>query len=217
MELLKRIKAGAEKKRAAIAEKVHPALPPMLRGYGEALNAVKAMGKNPPNELVMEIEARMVRELRKLAQEYPEVPISALALIHPDLPDPEKAVDEGKAIPEVLHFNRHLKPLKTDLDSANRGDKQALKRVHRTLQDVVTLHCAQGPLKPTKADLDHTNIFMFGWGMGLEKLTYEELAEFFDQNCWCGKCHDADALRKQARRIFKSPKSQAVEAGKEET
>ena len=173
----------------------------MLRAYGEGLTAVKALGENPSAELVRKIEARMLSKLRKVAHEYPDCPVSPTALIHPDLLESEKRIDQAKAQAETFHFIRHLKPLSADLEAVNTGNRKARARVYRTAQDLLALNFGQGPLKPPKANLDHADIFTFGWGMGLENLTWEELTVFFDENCWCGEPHDPNALRRQAMRF----------------
>jgi hypothetical protein len=43
------------------------------------------------------------------------------------------------------------------------------------------------------------------WGLGVEELTQEELADFFDKYCPCGaKGHDPDALKKHRGRFKKA-------------
>jgi hypothetical protein len=126
-----------------------------------------------------------------------------LATVLRDLLPEEQPLDESKGFADTLHFYRHLTPLGTDIEKANNEDQEARNRVYRTAQDLLALQFGQGPLAKTKANLDHVNIFEFGLGLGLEKLTAEELAEFFDAVCWCGQEHDADTLKKQRQRMIK--------------
>ena len=204
MEIQDKITAQTKKRMAAIAKKVHPALAPILRAYGEGLKAVEALGKNRPNELVVEIGIRMFAKLRKVAQEYPEIPGSAMTLVYSDLSCPEKEVDAEKAMLEFFHFQRHRRPLSADL-KASTMDGEALKRLGRTFGDYGMALSGDGPIKPGKGNQDHADIFIFGLEMGLEKLTADELAEFFNENCWCGNPdHDAAALKKHRKRIQES-------------
>lgn len=57
-------------------------------------------------------------------------------------------------------------------------------------------------MKPFKIDADHWDLIALGWGLGLEKLSPEELADFADWYCpWGKKNHNADNL-KQLRFTF---------------
>lgn len=202
MELFERLQISARRRRRAIQEKVHPALAPMLHVYKEALTAAQDLGPNPPAELVAGIQAHLEKELQKIAKKYPEVPIPAAALVHPNLLSSEP-IEEAKTLLEAFHFWRHMKALPRDL-KADISDTECYKRFRRTLDDYQTLAAGRGPIKRFKADLDHMDIFLWGLGMGLERLTAQELADFFEENCWCGKTHDADALKKQRKRILKA-------------
>lgn len=187
-----------------LSEKIYPVLPAFLKAYGEAIKGWRALSPNPPAELLAKIETRLKDELEQVAREYPRVPVPVLlATVLRDLLPEEQEIDEGKGLNDTLHFYRHLRPLATDIEAVNNGDKEARKRVYRTARDLLALQFGQGPLAKTKANLDHLNIFEFGLGLGLERLTADELAEFFDAVCWCGQEHDADGLKKQRQRIIK--------------
>jgi len=56
---------------------------------------------------------------------------------------------------------------------------------------------------PFKVDEIHSELIEIGLNLGLGKLTAEELADCFRCLCPCGKAHDADALKKQRRRVEK--------------
>lgn len=60
----------------------------------------------------------------------------------------------------------------------------------------------RGGLKWVEGNLEHSNVFETLWGFGVELLTQEELADFFDKYCPCGiDPHDPDGLKKQRARF----------------
>jgi hypothetical protein len=77
------------------------------------------------------------------------------------------------------------------------------------------LRCNQGPLKPFKGGrygTDHWDFLVMGWGLGLEKLTPEELADFANEHCLCGSNnHSPDNLKQQRIRVSKAIKAQRPE------
>ena len=73
------------------------------------------------------------------------------------------------------------------------------------------LRSGQGPIKPFKGDADHWDFLAIGWGLGLEKLSPEELADFADWYCLCGEgSHSPDNLKQQRLR-FKRAREEALE------
>jgi len=76
--------------------------------------------------------------------------------------------------------------------------------VLRTITDVEQLRCSK-PIQAFKGNLEHSNMFENFLGFGLERLSPDELADFFDWFCPCGcEVHDADALKKQRVRCKRS-------------
>ena len=114
---------------------------------------------------------------------------------------------------EFLHFNRHGKSLAPDLCLARAKNSDAWDRLIRTEQDYATVYCATGRVRSSKVDPTHADVFFCGIGLGLEKLTEEELAEFFDEYCWCGNLHDGKALKKQKKRLIRNFLSNMIQAG----
>jgi hypothetical protein len=199
VDLLGQMAAQTKKRRESIQRKVHPALPLILRHYREALEAVNALGSNAPQELLDEIGSRNVAELRKSLTPWKELPTSLLDTLYLHLPEP---VTTPKALAAFLHFQRHGRSLMHDLELANRKDYEAWKRLIRTDEDLAIIICGTGRVKPSKMDQNHADVMLHGIGLGLEHLTSEELADFMNEHCWCGKEHDADALKKQRGRIM---------------
>lgn len=182
-----------------IGRKVHPSLPIFLHQYREAISAGSALGTNPPPELVEEIGLRCRAQLTQALSEYPTIPFSLIDLVYALEP-----CSEQQGFFQFLHFHRHGRPLKPDLRLAGSGELDAWERLIRTEHDFGMLFCGAGPVKPSKAASTHADIFLFGIGLGLEMLTKEELADFFDNHCCCGEAHDGDALKKQYTRMVRN-------------
>jgi hypothetical protein len=116
-----------------------------------------------------------------------------------------KSKDDGLGIFEALHFERHRIPAKIDLKQSEDGNFEASQRILRTLRDLEQLRCSKGPIQPFKVNFEHSGMFEALWGFGIEKLTPEELATFFDQFCQCNsEAHDPDGLKHQQKRFKKS-------------
>jgi hypothetical protein len=78
-----------------------------------------------------------------------------------------------------------------------KGIKESSDQLQRIIQDGHKLRYGE-TIEPTKGKVDHRIILSFGLGLGLEELTCEELATFFDHYCpTCIKEHDPDALCRQ--------------------
>jgi len=69
--------------------------------------------------------------------------------------------------------------------------------VQRIMQDGHKLRYGE-EIEATKGKIDHRIIFSFGLGLGLDNLTCEELASFFDNLCpTCSKERDPHSLCRQ--------------------
>jgi hypothetical protein len=202
------LKRRAEKRHESIVAKCHPAIFDLAQLWKEHIEALKALGQNPPRELTAELEARTDKRLSAIHQKYsgpapPPPNTFAAQTIFSDA-----ALQEG-APPELgfledLHFQRHGVPLKLDLERAEARDGEAARRLQRTERDYEELRCDHRPIPPFKGNLEHSNIFQLLWGFGAEKLTPEELADFFDSYCPCACAHDPDALKKLRARFQKA-------------
>jgi len=92
-------------------------------------------------------------------------------------------------------------------------DWDASRRMLRTIGDFEQIRCGKGPIQPFKEDIEHWTIFEALWGFGLEQLTAEKLADFFDKYCACStQIHDPGALNKQRAR-FKRALDKAIQLG----
>jgi hypothetical protein len=103
-----------------------------------------------------------------------------------------------------MHFVRYGIPLRADLKKREHGDWKATKRVLRTEWKYEELRCHQKTFSGKfKCDFDHWQMFVVLWSLGIEELTPEELADFFDWFCYCGEEHSAEGLKKQRGRLQK--------------
>jgi hypothetical protein len=124
---------------------------------------------------------------------------------------------EEIALAAFLHWERHKVPLAQDVERMDKRDGKAVRRVLRTVTDYEAIRCDKRKPKAFKGKMDHSNIFGFGLRLGLENLTAEELAIFFDRFCpSCREAHNADALRRQRTQFLKALESGLVpvETGK---
>lgn len=112
---------------------------------------------------------------------------------------------EPKGLFEWLHWERHHESLENATEADNRGDLSAWDRIARTARDWRTIVFKKGTIKPFQGGAYHQDIFQFGlsFASGIENMTAEELAYFFDEACPCQKIHDARALKKQFARLVK--------------
>lgn len=112
---------------------------------------------------------------------------------------------EPRGLAEFLHWERHHESLEKAEQADSEGDISAWDRIARTAKDWRTIFFKKGPIKPFQGGAHHQDIF--GWGLsfesGMEKLTADELASFFDKVCPCEKIHDSRALKKQLARLRK--------------
>jgi len=134
-----------------------------------------------------------------------------LTVLSKNVPVEEK---EPRGLFEWLHWERHHESLDKAEEADSHGDISAWDRIARTARDWRKILFNKGPIKPFQGGMYHQDIFQWGLSFesGMEKLTAEELASFFDNVCACGATHDARALRKQLARIVKDLEA-AVQKG----
>lgn len=158
-------------------------------------------------------EEEALEELRqavaKIKERYPcEKPSAWEAIYVSATPDPsEHAIQR-------IHWTRHRTPLWQDCVKMGAGDSRAFGRVQKTAESYYNMRWNPKWAQPIKSDRLHLAVFEMGLGLGLEKLTAEELADCFQEVCPCGKEHDADALKKQRARFLKAIRK-AIAAEKE--
>jgi hypothetical protein len=201
-----------EQRQEAIVAKCHPAIFELAQLWKESIAALSSLGANPPPEILAELEAGLEKRSEAIQRKYSgnlppdpnkfaaQVMFSEAAL---------KSESDHRGVVEWIHFERHRTPLKADVGKRTAKDYEASRRILRTAGDVETLRCNR-KIQAFKGEIEHRNIFENLWGFGLENLTPEELAFFFDTYCPCGKVHDPDALKK-ARNRFRQVLQKAIE------
>lgn len=209
---------GTEKRAAAIQRKIHPALPELLNALKEAEGAWKSLGTSDRTpERLRKIESRFEAELDRIQRRYSGPVQAPKGTFGVEGIYSESALTSGSqeaAVAEYVHWHRHKKPFGKDTKKMNAKNHAASRRVQRTFSDYEMLRCGQGPIKPFKGDADHWDFIKTGWGLGLENLSPEELADFADRYCLCGeRNHNADNLKQQRLR-FKKAREEALEMKK---
>jgi hypothetical protein len=206
---------GIKRRAAAIQRKIHPALPELLNALKEAeavRQSLSASDRTP--ERLREIETQFDKELDRIERKYSGPVQSPRGTFGVEGIYSESALSSGSeeaAVAEYVHWHRHKKSLGKDTQEMKAKDHAASRRVQRTFSDYETLRCGQGPIKSFKGDADHWDFFATGWGLGLENLSPEELADFADWYCLCGrKSHNADNLKQQRLR-FKRAREDALQ------
>ncbi len=206
--LVKRLEDLAKRRQESIVAKCHPAIFELAQLWKDSIKAFKALEPSRPHELIAEIEAHLGNRLAEIHRNYsgpapPNPKTFTAQIIFSEEALTSKSDAQG--IAEILHFERHKIPLKVDLQKRQVRDWNATQRVLRTHRDLEQLRCGKGPIQRFKGDIEHSNMFETLWGFGLERLTSEELADFFDTYCPCGsEAHDPDALKKQRARFQKA-------------
>lgn len=172
------------------------------------MEALKRVGPNPSKEAAADIEAECSKRTTEINNRYPE-----LANIETRKYKAESIFSEAafvspstlQGLMEWLHFERHRIPFKQDAERTQAGNWEASRRIQRTIADAEQIRCGGGPILPFQGNLEHSNIFENLWGLGIENLTQEELADFFDKYCPCGiENHDPGALKKHRDRFQKA-------------
>lgn len=182
----------------------------------EADQALKNSGSRP--DIRAQVARRVEMRRKKLDDEFETSlvdaerkhgPLSPSPLCYPYLTVLSKNVPpeerERKGLAEFLHWERHHESLETAEEADRQGDLSAWDRLARTLRDWRIIFFKKGAIKPFQGGMYHQDIFQWGFSFesGMEKLTAEELASFFDNVCPCEKIHDSRALRKQLARLRK--------------
>lgn len=165
----------------------------------------QALGPKAPKELLEKLEQKFEKRLQEIQQKYsgPQPPASntfAAQVIFRN----EGNMSNGDGIADWIHFERHKISLKDDLERRQNKDWNSTSRVLRTINDIEQLRCGK-PIRPFKGNLEHQSMFDSFWGFGVEQLSSEELADFFDWFCPCAcEGHDPDALKKHRARFKRS-------------
>jgi hypothetical protein len=184
----------------------------------QAKKEERALGRNITSQDKLGIAKRVIsrreERLQRFEKEIVDIdgqykPLPASALCFPYMTglgqENQSADNEAYTFAEWLHWERHRESLQNATEADKQGNLSAWDRIARTAKEWRTIVFKKGTIKPFQGGIYHRDIFQFGlsFASGMEKLTGEELAEFFDFYCPCGKTHDARALQKQLVRLLK--------------
>ena len=203
--VVQRIEDLADRRRKSIRLKCHPALFELAPLWKESITNFKRLGSNAPKERVAELEQKFNKRLDEIQAKYsgsqPPAPNTFAAQT---IFRNEEGMSDADGIADWIHFDRHKIPLKDDLEGRQNRDWDSTNRVLRTVTDIEQLRCGK-PIRPFKGNLEHQNMFENFWGFGIEKLSPEELTDFFNQFCPCDiEGHDPDTLKKHRARFKRS-------------
>lgn len=190
-------------RKESIERKCHPTLFEMAALWNESITVFQALGPNPPTEAIAAIQRRFEQGIEEIEQKYSSPSVLPQPKTFPAqtiFRDDARGPDLSR-IADWIHFERHRVPLSADIQRRREKDWDSTHRLLRTVSDMEQLRCGK-PIMPFKGNLEHWNMFEVLWGLGLEKLNPEELADFFDAFCPCTEeGHDPDALKKLRRRF----------------
>ena len=203
--VVQRVEELSERRKRSILKKCHPALFELAPLWKESIIEFQALGPNAPKDLAAELEQKFEKRLLEIHQKYsgpnPLEPNTFAAQV---IFRNQEGLSDGDGIADWIHFERHKTPLKDDLEKRQSGDWNGTKRVLRTITDLEQLRCGK-PVRHFKGNLEHQSMFDSFWGFGIEKLSPDELSDFFDCFCPCGcEGHDSDALKKHRARFKRS-------------
>jgi hypothetical protein len=183
-------------------QKVHPA----FLEIGELRRKLAEAQKSPPSkriEAVRGVVAASAEKRDELLRRYPELsPRPSWMHVGGSGYKGPSGEEKSAHVLDWYFFKRFRIPLRLALERESQGDLKAHKQIVRAKDEFWQLgHGLR--VTPFKTDETHSDLIELGLNLGLRGLTAEELADCFNSLCPCGKEHDADALKKQRRRVQK--------------
>jgi hypothetical protein len=197
-----------DERRRSIGAKCHPAMSELAQVLGDSIEALKSLGPNPSKEAIAEIQTELDERIGEIQRQY-SGPVSPAPNTFAAQTIFSKSAMESESdalgVVEWLHWERHRVPMQPDAKAMHNRDWDASRRLQRTMHDLEQLRCGKGPIQPFKVDMDHWSFFEVLWCSGIEGLTPDELAIFFDDFCpCCSEMHEPESLKKQRARFRKA-------------
>jgi hypothetical protein len=190
----------------------------IVRQFEEELALIKRdcdrelfeLGQNPPGDRhagvvgrlqrrAADLQRRVEERLAEIDRKHGAVPFNPSAYAYLYSPDGELGNDT-LTLARFLHWMRHRESLDAAAVRDRSGDLKAWKAIARTAEDHRGIVHRKG-IKPFQGDAKHRELLQMILCFATGALTPEELEACFDEVCGCGKSHDADALRKQFKRL----------------
>jgi len=139
--------------------------------------------------------------------------IGEVDIVYSSIPNENPANAWLLMMMEFVSEQRFGRPLYQLVAEDRKGVKDSSEQVQRIMQDGHKLRYGEN-IEATKGKIDHRIIFSFGLALGLDNLSCEELASFFDAFCpSCVKEHDPDSLCRQ-RNNLKQQQRTAIDWGR---
>lgn len=120
-------------------------------------------------------------------------------------PNEALTIDSNQVLPNMISLLKYHATVPELQRGEMKGDKKAGRRMVETL-DVYNrwMHdqLPRGGVR-FKTNPHHNLLMLYGLGGGLDRLTSQELADFFDEFCPCGQTHTLEVLRRLRRKLIK--------------
>jgi hypothetical protein len=138
----------------------------------------------------------------------------AMRAMQQGIPPETLATDSNQVLPNAISLLKYHSTLPELEWREMRGDKNAGRKVVETADLYNRWMHEQLPRGGVrfKTNVRHNMLMFFGLAGGLDRLTSQELADFFDQFCPCGETHTVEVLRRLRHKLLK-----VVERGREAT
>lgn len=129
----------------------------------------------------------------------------AINAMQQGIPTQALTTDLNQVLPNVISFLKYHATVPELQWREMQGDRNAGRQLVES-EDVYNrwMHeqLPRGGIR-VKTNVRHNVLMLFGLSGGLERLTSQELADFFDQFCPCGETHTLEVLRRLRSKIVK--------------
>lgn len=129
----------------------------------------------------------------------------AMRAVQLGIPREALTTDLNQVLPNMISLLKYHTTIPELQWREMRGDKNAGRQVVETAHLYNCWMHEQLPREGVrfKTNARHNILMLFGLAGGLERLTSQELADFFDQFCSCGETHTLEVLRRLRRKLLK--------------
>jgi hypothetical protein len=181
-------------------EKIHPAFIEIAQ-LRRALVEAQKQPVSKRADAVDQVLRQTAEKRDQLLEHYPDLsPRPSWSHVAGSGYQHSSAGEKVNHVFEYHFFKRFRVPLRLALQRENMGDLNAHNQIVRARDEFWKL--AHGYRVPRyKVSEIHSDLIELGLNLGLNRLTFEELAECFDDMCPCGREHAADALKRQFKRV----------------
>lgn len=135
----------------------------------------------------------------------------AIGAMRESIPEKDLQRDLNEILPNSLSLLKYQVTMPALKSRESAGDRNAGRHVVQVMDLYTRWMHDQLPRKGirVKTNVRHNLLMIFGLAGGVEKLTSQELADFFDLFCSCGETHSSEVLWRLRQKL-----SKAVEDGR---